>query len=356
MITYMKYLESLSGRSVVSVSIAVLVVVGVIDYLTGVELSFSILYLLPVALVSWYLNRWAGVTMAMVSAVVWYLVDLVSSPSYSTPVVPYWNATVMFGFFFSTAFVLSMLKQATDREKRLAREIQARLLPAEIPRIAGYEIAGAWQPAQSVSGDYYDVIRPDDASVILCIGDVAGHGIPAALLMSNLQAAVRMLALSKLPPREFCARLNTFVFNNTTRGNFITFFYGVLDVSKRELVYTNAGHNRPLILRDSGETVSLSEGGFALGLLEEARYNQGITCLEEGDLLVIYTDGVIEVTDAKHEQFGENRFVNVLGENRRRGANAACHAILAAVSAFSKAKYDDDITLLALSVHANVLC
>jgi serine phosphatase RsbU (regulator of sigma subunit) len=349
---WMQNIESLSRNSLVTVSVVLLIGVGVIDYFTGVEVSFSILYLLPVALLAWYVSRGAGVAMAIICAIVWYMADLLSSPSHSTPIVPYWNATVMLGIFLITALSLSTLKQTKDRDEKLARDIQERLLPTEMPRISRYEIVGAWQPAQSVSGDYYDVIRPDDDSLVLCIGDVAGHGIPAALLMSNLQAAVRMLALSKPTPQDMCTQLNKFILSNTTADKFITFFYAVLDVNKNELVYTNAGHNRPLIVRESGAIVSLAKGGFPLGLRPNSHYDQGIAHLEEGDLLLIFTDGVIETHNTKKEEFGEDRFLDVLLKHHRSGARATCTGILNAVSEFSKATYQDDLTLLALSVHA----
>jgi Stage II sporulation protein E (SpoIIE) len=349
---YLQHLESLSKASALMVACVLLVVVGLVDFVTGVELSFSILYLLPVALATWYSGRRAGMVMAIVSGVVWFLADLVSSVSYTTPIVPYWNATVMSGFFLVTALILSTLKRTRDRDDKIAREIQERLLPAEMPRVAGCEIAGAWRPAQTVSGDYYDVIRRDDDTLVLCIGDVAGHGIPSALLMSNLQAAVRILGNGTLLPRDICAQLNAFLFNNTTADKFITFFYAIMDVTTRVLKYTNAGHNRPLILRKGGEVVSLSEGGFPLGLLPDATYAQGMVTLQEGDLLFIYTDGLPEAQNAQGEQFGETRMLEALKENHHKGATPACDAVLRAVSVFSREIYQDDVTLLVLSVHA----
>jgi hypothetical protein len=349
MIKLLQYLESRSKRSLLYLSLFLVAVVGVIDYLTGVELSFSIFYLLPVALGAWLISRWAGVAISIVSAVVWYLADLISSPSYSSPIVPYWNATVMLGFFLTTALILSALRRTIDRDNRLAREIQQGLLPKTIPNVAGYEITGAYLPAQTVSGDYYDVLRLDGDSLALCVGDVVGHGIPAALLMSNLQAAVRILAPAKLFPRDLCAKLNQLVLDNTMPDRFITFFYGLLDLSKRELVYTNAGHHRPIVLRRSGKTLHLADGGFPLGLQPEARYEQGRVQLEDGDLLLIYTDGALETRNSQNEEFGEERFLKLLKENHLSGASMACDRILRAVSDFSKGNHQDDLTLLALS-------
>jgi hypothetical protein len=348
MIKSYRYIESLSKRSLFSLSLLLVLSIGVIDYLTGVELSFSILYLLPVAVSAWFIGRWAGITTSIVSAIAWYLADLASSPSYSSPIVPYWNATAMLGFFLTTSLILSALKRTVDRDNKLAREIQQGLLPKAIPNFKGYEIAGAWLPAQSVSGDYYDVLRIDDDSIALCIGDVAGQGIPAALLMSNLQAAVRILAPAKLAPRDLRTKLNQFVLENTMPDKFITFFYGLLDLSRRELVYTNAGHHRPIVFRRSGLTVQLAAGGFPLGLQPEARYDQGRVRLEDGDLLMIYTDGALETRNRQDEEFGEERFLKLLEENHLSGARAACNRILAALSEFGKGDYQDDLTLLAL--------
>ncbi len=231
---YLQYLESRPKKQLFAVVLLLVVVVGIVDYVTGVELDFSALYLLPITLGAWFFSRRAGVFVSFLCAVAWYLADFMSSPVYSHPLIPYWNALVMLVFFLTVALILSSLRQSIDHENKLAREIQEQLLPREIPRIGGYEIAGAWRPAQTVSGDYYDIIRLDDDSLVLCIGDVVGHGIPAALLMSNLQAAVRMLSVGKFSPRDICSQLNKFVYGNTTRDKFITFFYGVLDVRKKE--------------------------------------------------------------------------------------------------------------------------
>jgi hypothetical protein len=345
---WLQFLESRSKTSLLSLALILVFAVGIIDYTTGVELSFSIFYILPVALGAWVISRWASVVISIISAVVWYLADLLSSPSYSSPVVPYWNATVMLGIFLTTAWILSALRRTVDRDNELAREIQQGLLPKAIPDVKGYEISGAWLPARSVSGDYYDVLRLDDSSIALCIGDATGHGIPAALVMSNLQAAVRILAAAKLPPRDLCAKLNEFVLANTTPDRFITFFYAFLDLQRRELVYTNAGHHRPIVLHRRGTTVQLADGGFPLGLRPDGGYGQGSIRLEDGDLLLIFTDGAIEARNLQNEEFGEERFVKLLQENHLTGAKTACNRILQALSDFTKGNLQDDLTLLAL--------
>jgi hypothetical protein len=348
--SYLRSLESRPKGQLLAVLLFLVVAVGVIDYLTGVELSFSVLYLIPVAFGAWYCGTRNGVIISIICAISWYLADFFSSPVYSRPIVPYWNSLVMLGMFVTTALILSRLKHTIDRENMLARDVQDQLLPREIPEIEGFESASGWRPAQSVGGDYYDVIRLDDDSFVLCMGDVSGHGIPAAILMSNLQAAARMLSSVKVSPQEVCMRLNSVMLDNTRGDMFVTFFYGILDAGRKELVFTNAGHNGPLIVRRDGEVISLSEGGCPLGIEPNHRYYQGTASLDDGDLLILYTDGVLEVTDLHDEQFGEERFLGILKDHHRRGAKAVCDEILKAVSDFSRGNYQDDIALFALSV------
>ena len=347
---YLSYLDSRPRKVLYGLIAILLAAIGGIDYITGVEISIVVFYLLPVTLAAWFLGRWNGVGVSIIAAIVWYLADLSSSPSYSAPIVPYWNALVMLGSLLSTSLVLAQLRQTTDRELQLSREIQERLLPGNIPEIKGFEIAAAWRPARSVSGDYYDIILVDHEHVALCIGDVVGHGFPAALLMSNLQAAVRMLAASNASPAKICTELNKFMFSNTTREKFITFFIGLLDIRTRGLVYSNAGHNRPILVHSSGEQTTLPQGSAALGLVEGASYSDWKIGLAEGDMLVVFTDGALEAINLQREQFGEERFLSVVNQSYELGARFTCDSLLRAVLEFSNGIVYDDVALLALSV------
>src|SRR5689334_11602460 len=159
--------------------------------------------------------------------------------------------------------------QEQEREIAEAKAIQERLLPREIPQVAGYEIASSWQSAEAVGGDYFDVLSLGGDTLGLCIADVAGKGIPAALLMSNLQAAVRGLSSPSLTPDLLCNSLNSIVWKNTHPDRFITLFYAQLDGSARRLCYANAGHNAPIVVRAAGSHERLQEGGGVLGVFEE---------------------------------------------------------------------------------------
>lgn len=237
-----------------------------------------------------------------------------------------------------------------EQEVAEARSIQQGLLPKSIPQRAGYEIAGAWQPAQSIGGDYYDVLAFDEATLGLCIADVAGKGLPAALLMSNLQAAVRGLASPSLAPDGLCARLNSLVCHNTGNDRFITFFYAQLDGPARMLRYANAGHNAPILLHADGSHERLQTGGGVLGVFPQQKFSAGAAQLAPGDRLILYTDGVTEVCDAADEEFGEVRLLRLLQEHRTATASALQEKILAVASEFSRGHWHDDATLLVLAV------
>lgn len=237
-----------------------------------------------------------------------------------------------------------------EQEVAEARSIQQGLLPKSIPQPAGYEIAGAWQPARSVGGDYYDVLAFDEATLALCIADVAGKGLPAALLMSNLQAAVRGLASTSLPPDGLCTRLNSLVCHNTESDRFITFFYAQLDCSTRLLSYTNAGHNAPILLHRDGSHERLRVGGGVLGAFPNQAFAVGTAQLAPGDRVLLFTDGVTEAYDAAGEEFGEARLLQLLQEHRSASASLLHEKILASAAEFSRGHWHDDATLLVLAV------
>jgi phosphoserine phosphatase RsbU/P len=239
-----------------------------------------------------------------------------------------------------------------EEEVAEARTIQQGLLPKSIAQLAGYEIAGAWQPAHSIGGDYYDVLEFDEATLGLCIADVAGKGLPAALLMSNLQAAVRGLASPSLSPEGLCTRLNSLVCHNTGNDRFITFFYAQLDGPGRHLRYTNAGHNAPILLHRNGSYERLEAGGGVLGVFPNQTFAAGAAQLAPGDRVILFTDGVTEACNAAGEEFGEVRLLRLLREHCAAAAAVLQAKILTAAGEFSRGHWHDDATLLVLGVSA----
>src|SRR3984893_10833596 len=237
-----------------------------------------------------------------------------------------------------------------EHEIAEARAIQEGFLPKEIPQMEGYEIASAWQSARVVGGDYFDVLPFEREIFGLCIADVAGKGLPAALLMSNLQAAVRGLASAALSPEDLCARLNALLCRNMASDRFVTLFYAQLDGVSRRLCYTSAGHNPPFVLHQDGSHERLDEGGGVLGVFATQTFHAGVAELRPGDRVVLYTDGVTEASNAADEEFGEERLLQVLQDNRESSAQELQKNILRAASDFCSGTWRDDATLLVLAV------
>lgn len=236
-----------------------------------------------------------------------------------------------------------------EEEMRLAREIQANLLPSTAPLLPGYDIACRSVPARSVGGDYYDFIPAGAGRVALCVADVSGKGIPAALLMANLQATIRSQTLDGVSPGECARRSNRLLYRSTDMGRFATCFYGVLDAGSGHLTYSNAGHDHPLVLRPDGEEVALIAGGPVLGAFDDQSYDEGAVTLERGQVLVAYSDGITESFDQHDRPFGISGLRTSLARARHGCAREILEAVLSATAAHAGSRpQSDDITLVVL--------
>ena len=207
--------------------------------------------------------------------------------------------------------------EALERELEIAREVQRELLPRTCPEVRGLLLAGACRPAVGVGGDYYYYLQFSEERLGMVIADVAGKGIPAALLMAGLQASVRSLAGPSVEPGEVNRRLNQMLYRSTSTSRYATLFFALYDARRRILSYSNAGHFPPLHLCREG-VVRLMADGIPLGLFEDARYGQGQRHVSPDDLLALYTDGIVEAPDANGVEFGEQRLVQSLERHRRR--------------------------------------
>jgi serine phosphatase RsbU (regulator of sigma subunit) len=230
-----------------------------------------------------------------------------------------------------------------------ARDIQRALLPSSMPALNGFEIAGMWEPALTVGGDYYDIIDHGDGRVSICIGDVAGKGMPAALLMSALQASVRSSAGDARGAADLCERVRRVIVSNLTGGRFVTFFYALLDTRSNELVYCNAGHNPPMLRRANGDVVRLENGGPAIARMMREAFVEGTVTIEPGDRLLLFTDGASEAKNATGEEYGESRLEAGLAIPELSSAPRLQSAIAAAVTAFAAGDLEDDLTIVTLT-------
>jgi sigma-B regulation protein RsbU (phosphoserine phosphatase) len=236
-----------------------------------------------------------------------------------------------------------------QEEYRLAAKIQQELLPARPPDVPGYEIFGTNIPALAVGGDYFDFIRIDDRRLAICIGDVSGKGLPASLLMANLQASLRGQSRQTLSPRECLSRSNRLLYESTAAEKYATVFYGILDTESHRFRYCNGGHEHPLLVAPSGKVVELVTGGVALGLLESFPYEEAEVSFMPGGLLVMYSDGVTEAMTASGEQFGRAKLEGVVAEERSATLQGLGEKIVGAVRAHAgAAPQSDDITLVAV--------
>lgn len=234
-----------------------------------------------------------------------------------------------------------------NQELNLAYEIQTNLLPSKPPTITGYDLAGVSIPAQSVGGDYFDYIQIDDYHWGMCVGDVSGKGMPAALLMSNAQATIRGQCAFGLSVHETVERSNKLLSSSIRRGSFLTLFFGVLDVISGTFKFTNAGHNRPYIRRADGTLETLTLGGLVVGFVGTQTYKEDLFSFEPGDTLFVFSDGVTEAMNENHDQFEEDNLEQILRDIGDVPADEYIKVVHEAVKKHAgTAPQNDDITML----------
>jgi sigma-B regulation protein RsbU (phosphoserine phosphatase) len=234
-----------------------------------------------------------------------------------------------------------------QEEMRMAHEIQANLLPQQAPVLEGYDIAGISLPAKDVGGDYFDFIKIDQSNLAFCLGDVSGKGMPAALLMANLQATIRGQALLKNSPKECMEKSNKLLFHCTDDKKFATVFYGILNSLEHKIIYSNAGHNNPYLFKKNSDPIPLEAGGLLLSFMEEISYDEGVVEFVPDDLLLIYSDGVTEAMDDNEIEFGDEKLISLVQEHYNDGVDKIISKIVKAVNIHAcKQPQMDDITLL----------
>jgi len=231
---------------------------------------------------------------------------------------------------------------AMREQVRLTAQIHAHLLPRANPSIEGYEVAGHSVAAQDMGGDYFDYNALPNGAWSISVGDVSGKGLPASLLMANVQGVIRLLSSLNVPPAEVMSRANALLCRSTPQEKFVTFFYSTLDPSSHALTFCNAGHTPTFHFHRDG-IARLVTGGAVLGMLETFAYRQDSVTLDRGDVVVIYSDGVTDAMDADEREFGEQRLLDVVDGRRDESASSILDTLLEAVRhhQHQQPQYDD---------------
>jgi sigma-B regulation protein RsbU (phosphoserine phosphatase) len=244
------------------------------------------------------------------------------------------------------------VRRRSDRQRRReleeAQVVQRSLLPRALPVVPGIELAVHWQPASGVGGDAFDIALLDADCLAISVADVSGKGMPAALLVSSVQATIRAVAAGA-DPAAVCTLVNRSLTGQIPDGRFVTLVLAMLDPHSRRVIYSNAGHNQPIHVRRDGVASRLDRGGPVLGVVPDAEYELGSLALEAGDRLIFFTDGLVEATHGD-EEFGEDRLVSLAQTRRALPAGDLVAGIIDDVKAFSGDARGDDTTVVVLAV------
>ncbi|HYL97311.1 MAG TPA: GAF domain-containing SpoIIE family protein phosphatase [Blastocatellia bacterium] len=245
-----------------------------------------------------------------------------------------------------------MRQQNVESELHLARSVVDSLLPRAFPLVEGYDIYGMTAPVREVGGDYFDFISSITDRLGLIIADVSGKGLAAALIMVSFRAYLHATVVNEYAMRVVMARVNRLLYESTEGDRYITTFYGLIDAEHKRLLYINAGHNPPLLLHTDGTSELLMDGGLPLGVFPDSKYSESIVNLSSGEILVLYTDGVVEAKNAADQDFGVSRLAEIVSKAKDLRAHEICQEVANAVRDFSAdvGGPDDDLTISIIKV------
>jgi PAS domain S-box-containing protein len=236
-----------------------------------------------------------------------------------------------------------------QEDLRLASEIQQKLLPKSSPKIPGYDIAAVNIPAKEVGGDYFDFIPISKGRIIFCLGDVSGKGMPASLIMSNLQATLHTQSLIDIEVKDSVRNANKIIYENTDSTKFVTMFYGMLDFEDHSIIYCNAGHDRPVYIMGDVTGNNLGTGGIPLGYLPDFEYEQENIQVQDKSIVVLYSDGITEAMNREEEEFGLERLTHLIKANIKKSSEEIIKILIDCIYKFTgETEQMDDMTILIL--------
>ncbi|MFI5145175.1 MAG: GAF domain-containing SpoIIE family protein phosphatase, partial [Ignavibacteria bacterium] len=238
-------------------------------------------------------------------------------------------------------------KKRMDKELEMARNIQKRLMPQDIPVVPGIDVTGECHPCYEIAGDYFDIINIEGGYSVMVVADVSGKGAGAAMIMANLQASIRLGVHLSDKLSDFVARINELIYNNTSASEFITFFMGIWEPAKNVLYYVNAGHNPPVVIDEKGKVIRLDATGLMLGVLPDSTYEEKYLIMNPGSVFVIYTDGLEEAMNDKDEMFGGDRIISTVEENKSLSPEKILQSLRDSVLAHCGSRpIQDDVTMI----------
>jgi sigma-B regulation protein RsbU (phosphoserine phosphatase) len=268
------------------------------------------------------------------------------------------NLLTMFASLAASAIDHTLLyrkvlrQQHAESELELARAVVDTLLPRAFPLVEGLDIYGMTIPVREVGGDYFDFIDSITDRLGLIIADVSGKGLAAALIMVSFRAYIHATVINDLAMRIVMSRVNRLVYESTDGDRFITTFYGLIDPEHRRLLYINAGHNPPLLLRADGSSELLRDGGVPLGVFVDSRYSESVVNLRSGDILILYTDGLVEARNSDDQDFGLEGLERVVRANSGMRAHQICESVAGSVREYAAdiGGLEDDLTISVIKV------
>jgi len=247
-------------------------------------------------------------------------------------------------------------RERMQRELEIARNVQMGLLPKKNPIINGFDISGTCQPAKEVGGDYFDFVTLSPTKIGIAIGDVSGKGVPAAIYMTLTKGILQSHADETISPRLVLNKVNKLLYRNMEKNSFVSMFYAVLDTAAKKLTFARAGHNPGIIINQKdGSNQELNTDGIALGLEEGSVFNKTLKeqtiALKPGDTLIFYTDGFTEAMNQYKEEYGEERFIQLIAENRQLAAQELINVIVSNIKGFAKdMPQHDDMTIVVIKI------
>jgi len=240
-------------------------------------------------------------------------------------------------------------KKRLEEQLRIAREVQLSLLPTAVPQVPGLDLGGVNIPSEGIGGDYFDFIPIVDGHLGIVVADVVGKGIPASLIMASFRAFLRAEIRNNYAIRTIFGKVNKLLTESLKPNQFVSAFYGVLDLERRRFTYSNAGHHPAIVLRPDGQVRLLSSGGTVLGILDGTTYNERVIDLVPGDILLLYTDGVVEAENEAEEMFGRQRLEDFVRANAAMSARELCEQLCAELTRFSRRAYPEDDTTIVVA-------